>query len=197
MYFYPPEPLSAASPPIALMHQPGGVLNVTRAAPNTTLRNLRVVNGRHSGILAEGAVGLTIDTVAVHAHGSHGIVLTGATGGAILGSEVYDVGCSGIRATAGAAATLTVGGMVCDSNHVHHVANWKRSYMPGVYWGGVRKTSAADSSASACALPLVVNSVMSLGCAGWEYLQEQHRGVPPARVLRWRRRLRGRRRQSV
>ena len=40
---------------------------------------------------------LLLQRVGVHAHGTHGIVLTGASGGFIVDSEVYDVGCSGIR----------------------------------------------------------------------------------------------------
>jgi len=73
---------------------------------------------------------LQLERVAVHAHGTHGIVLTGASGGSIVDSEVSDVGCSGIRATAGVAETLQRGGLVVSDNHVHHVAQWKRSYMP-------------------------------------------------------------------
>ena len=71
------------------MYQPGGVLNVTRDAENVTVSDMAVVNGRHAGILAAGGVvGLTIERVSVHAHGTHGIVLTGAAGGGIAESEV-------------------------------------------------------------------------------------------------------------
>eukprot|EP01047_Picozoa_sp_COSAG01_P041726 COSAG01_NODE_3597_length_5894_cov_1.898188_6_plen_214_part_00 len=132
VYFFPPEPQhSVDGPPIALMYQAGGVVNVTSDAKNVKISDMEIINGRHSGILAEGAAGLTIERVQVHAHGSHGIVLTSATdGGSIIDSEVYDVGCSGIRATAGASATLDSGGLLVAANHVHHVAQWKRSYMP-------------------------------------------------------------------
>jgi hypothetical protein len=142
VYFIPPEPPAGVDGPlIALMHQAGGVLNVTADARNVSISDLSVVNGRHAGILAAGGVvGLRIERVAVHAHGSHGIVLTGASGGSITDSGVYDVGCSGIRATAGVAETLRAGGLVVANNHVHHVAQWKRSYMPGIYWGGVGNT---------------------------------------------------------
>lgn len=139
MYFFPPQPPSSVDgPPIALMYQPGGVLNVTSAARNVTISDMSVINGRHAGILAEnGVVGLQLERLAVHAHGTHGIVLTDAAGGSIIDSQIYDVGCSGIRATAGVAERLEVGGLLVARNHVHHVAQWKRSYMPGIYWGGV------------------------------------------------------------
>ena len=141
VYFFPPEPLTGLDgPPVVLMYQPGGVLNVTTEARNVTLADMSIINGRHNGIFAEGAVGLNIERVSVHAHGAHGIVLTGASRGRIAQSQVYDVGCSGIRATAGEAETLLSGGLVVANNHVHDVAQWKRSYMPGIYWGGVNNT---------------------------------------------------------
>lgn len=139
VYFFPPEPPSGVDGPVvALMYQPGGVLNITSAAQNVTISDMSVINGRHAGILVEaGVVGLQIERVVVHAHGTHGIVMIGAHGGSIIDSQVYDVGCSGIRATAGVADRLEYGGLVVARNHVHHVAQWKRSYMPGIYWGGV------------------------------------------------------------
>ena len=141
VYFFPPEPPSGLDgPPVVLMYQAGGVLNVTSDAENVTISDMSVINGRHTGIYAEGAVGLNLQRVSVHAHGAHGIVLTGASGGRIVDSEVSDVGCSGIRATAGEAETLLAGGLVIAKNHVHDVAQWKRSYMPGIYWGGVKNT---------------------------------------------------------
>ena len=138
VYFFPPEPPTGVQgPPIVLMYRAGGVLNVTAAATNVTITDISIINGRHAGILAPGAIGLHIARVSVHAHGTHGIVMTGALGGGVAQSEVYAVGCSGIRATAGVAETLVAGGLVVAHNHVHHVAQWKRSYMPGIYWGGV------------------------------------------------------------
>lgn len=120
------------------MYQAGGVINVTTDARNVTISDMNIVNGRHSGILAAGGVvGLQVERVAVHAHGTHGIVLTDASGGLVVDSEVYDVGCSGIRATAGVATTLEAGGLAITDNHIHHVAQHKRSYMPSIYWGGV------------------------------------------------------------
>eukprot|EP01052_Picozoa_sp_SAG31_P017532 SAG31_NODE_1203_length_9413_cov_4.778076_1_plen_175_part_00 len=119
VYFFPPRPPTGVDgPPITLMYQPGGVLNVTHDAQNVTISDISVVNGRHAGILAEGGVtGLNIERVAVHAHGTHGIVHLQACGGSIVDCEVYDVGCSGIRATAGSAQTLQVGGIAVHHNH--------------------------------------------------------------------------------
>ena len=58
----------------------------------------------------------------------------------VTGATVHNVGCAGIRATGGVAATLAPGNLLVSDSHVHHYALWKRSYMPGVYWGGVGNT---------------------------------------------------------
>ena len=55
-----------------------------------------------------------------------------------------------MHATGGAAATLERGGLLVSGNRVHHYALWKRSYMPGVYWGGVGNTF-SNNTVSACA----------------------------------------------
>ena len=53
VYFFPPSVPSADGPPVVLMYQPGGVLNVTAAARDVRITNMSIVNGRHAGILAE------------------------------------------------------------------------------------------------------------------------------------------------
>jgi hypothetical protein len=140
VYVIPLEDLGAASAPpadVSLMFQRGGVVNVTSAAVDVTIADMEVRDGRHAGILASGAVGLTIERVTVHSHGTDGIVLTKSTNSAVRSSEVHDVGCAGVRATGGVAETLERGNLVVAGNVIHHYALWKRSYMPGVYWGGV------------------------------------------------------------
>lgn len=137
VYVIPPS--GSRSPPadVTLMYQPGGVVNVTAAAVNVRLENMEVRDGRHVGILAKGAVGLTIERVLVHSHGTDGIVLTEARDSSVRDSEVHDVGCAGVRAIGGKAETLEAGNLVVQDNMIHHYAQWKRTYMPGVYWGGV------------------------------------------------------------
>lgn len=139
VYFYPPGTANA-SIPVALTYQAGGVLNVTSDAVNVTLSNLEVRDGRHIGVLATGAQGLTIDSVVVHSVGTDGIDMTNSNNSVIRNSEVYDVGCSGVRATGGDAETLALGNLLIEDNEVYNYALWKRSYMPGIYWGGVNNT---------------------------------------------------------
>jgi len=55
-------------------------------------------------------------------------------------AQVFDTGCTAIVATGGVAQTLQAGGLVVADNHIHHMAQWKRSYQPGVFWLGVNNT---------------------------------------------------------
>ena len=94
-------------------------------------------DGRHAGVVAHGAQRLTLERLVVHGHGTHGIDLAGGRDSTVEGCEVYDVGCSGIRAAGGEAAPLAAGGLRVSANRVRRHAQWKRSYQPGVFWAGV------------------------------------------------------------
>ena len=56
-----------------------------------------------------------------------------------------DVGCTGLRATAGDASTLQKGNMEISENNVSHYATWKRSYQPGIFWAGVENVFRGNS----------------------------------------------------
>ena len=123
LYFYPPEPpdadgACAGGAKAVLTYQPGAVVNVTSAVEGATLSDLVVRDGRHAGVVAVGARGLTAERLSVHSHGTHGIVLSDASDSAVRDSDVFDVGCSGIRATGGSAATLARGNVSVERSRV-------------------------------------------------------------------------------
>ena len=108
--------------------------------------HIDVRDGRHKGVVvADGAHGAQLDGLVVHAHGTNGIEMGDAANSTITNSEVYDVGCTGLRATGGEAATLRAGNLRVENNSVHHYAKWKRSYQPGIFWGGVGNTFKENS----------------------------------------------------
>ena len=141
LYFYPPEPLVGgvwrSGAAAVLTYAAGAVVNVSSSVHHAALSDLVVRDGRHAGIAAAATVGLAIERVEVRAVGTHAIDLTGARDAVVRDSVVEDVGCSGIRATGGEAATLTAGNVTVARNRIRHFAQWKRSYMPGIYFGGV------------------------------------------------------------
>merc|ERR1712232_230476 len=120
-----------------IMHQPGAVVNISREVLEAKLENLDIRDGRHLGIDARGTRSAQIQNVKVHSHGTHGIDATGSRSTLIRQTEVFDVGCSGIRAVGGVAKTLEAGNIKVEGNNIHHFAQWKRTYSPGIYWGGV------------------------------------------------------------
>ena len=139
LYFVPPsgaDPRDATSAAL-LTYQPGAVVNVSAAVENATLADLEVAYGRHAAINASGAVGLLLERLDVHHHGTHGILLGGARDSAVRGCDVLGVGCMGILATGGDAPSLTRGNVSVSSSRVTAPAQWKRSYQPGIYFGGV------------------------------------------------------------
>mmetsp|Transcript_21371 Transcript_21371/g.40165 ORF Transcript_21371/g.40165 Transcript_21371/m.40165 type:complete len:684 (+) Transcript_21371:212-2263(+) len=139
LYVFPPSPLKRTDS-VMLGYQPGAVVNITSAVSNVTLKQVDVRDGRHEGVHVEGAIGVRVENVISHGHGTNGIVLEGAIGATVKGNSVYDVGCSGIRASAGVAMTLEKGKMRIEFNDVHHHARWKRSYQPGIFWSGVNNS---------------------------------------------------------
>ena len=36
--------------------------------------------------------------------------------------------------------SLTPGNMFANDNHVHHFGQWKRTYQPALFWGGVNNS---------------------------------------------------------
>lgn len=127
-------------------YQPGAVINVTNSVQNTRLAHMDVRDGRHKGVVvADGAHGAQLDGLVVHAHGTNGIEMGDAANSTVTNSQVYDVGCTGMRATGGDAATLRAGNLRVENNSVHHYAKWKRSYQPGIFWGGVNNTFRGNS----------------------------------------------------
>ena len=139
LYLLPPEGelLNDTTKKIKLQYQYSGVINVTADAKHVRLANLDVRDGRHVGVLAVNTINLTIDNLVVHGHGTNGIDVSNATNCTLRRSQVFDVGCTGIRATAGDAETLRSGNMQILDNVVRNYATWKRSYQPGIFWGGV------------------------------------------------------------
>ena len=84
-----------------------------------------------------GSSGAVVSNSVSRNHGTHGIVAVNASNTRIVGCEVSDVGCSGIRASGGNASTLRAGNVTVEGNVVTRHANWKRSYQPGIFWSGV------------------------------------------------------------
>eukprot|EP01043_Picozoa_sp_COSAG02_P018964 COSAG02_NODE_900_length_16073_cov_87.296607_2_plen_331_part_00 len=58
----------------------------------------------------------------------------------MVDTTVHDCGCAGIRAHGGNDTLLTPGNLSVLRNEIYDVAQWKRTYTPGIHWGGVSNT---------------------------------------------------------
>eukprot|EP01051_Picozoa_sp_SAG22_P019223 SAG22_NODE_3481_length_1687_cov_1.468514_2_plen_195_part_00 len=113
--------------------------NLTAAdisADHVTLRNFSIQHARGNGVFALNVSNVRVEGCAVHGHGQHGVVIVGTDSG-ITHSRVFSVGCSGIRVAGGDARSLTAGRAFATHNTLSNFALHKRSYSPGVSWGGV------------------------------------------------------------
>ena len=106
---------------------------------HTSLQSVQVLHSRGTGVLATDVADVQIDSVTSALHTRHGVWLHG-TDSSVTNSTVYAVGCTGIRAHGGDAATLVRGNLSVSGNQVHSFARWKRTYQPGIHWAGVGNT---------------------------------------------------------
>jgi hypothetical protein len=68
--------------------------------------------------------------------GANGVVIDDAKRSGITDSHVYDVGCIGVTLSGGNITTLEPGLNWAVGNRIHHMANYKRTYQPGLHWSG-------------------------------------------------------------
>jgi hypothetical protein len=137
LYFYPPTGgAPIASPPVLSLARHKAVVNVSGSRA-VTLRNLIIADGFAVGIDADGAAGLVITNVSVERVGQVGISLVGARDSLVSRSKVHAVGCVGIDVNGGDPVALKAGNLTVGDSTVYEHALWKRTYQPGIRWGGV------------------------------------------------------------
>lgn len=136
LYFYPLASLSAASPPVLSKNATALLLD---GVSHVTVRGLEILHARGSGVSAMGVTGVSIRNCTVAGHALDGITLLG-TDSEVVDTTVHDCGCAGIRAHGGNDTLLTPGNLSVLRNEIYDVAQWKRTYTPGIHWGGVSNT---------------------------------------------------------
>jgi len=113
------------------------------------LRDVQVLHGRGTGVLATDVVDVHLASANVSLHTRHGIRMERAANSSIESCFVSTVGCEGIRAHGGAAATLTRGNLRVSENVVSRFARHKRTYQAGIHWAGVSNKYVRNSVSDA------------------------------------------------
>eukprot|EP00961_Rhodomonas_salina_P032685 440780-Rhodomonas_salina.2 len=106
---------------------------------NVAFEGLGIHYSRGWGMQIIGGVDITLTDIEVTSIGESGISLDGES---IIASDLHvsEIGCSGISMTGGDVHTLTPSRNVIDNASIHHFARRKRTYQPGIMFGGVGHT---------------------------------------------------------
>jgi hypothetical protein len=164
IYYYPSVPLEqwTEDPSVSV-----GDVGVTLDGTNhITLEGIIIAHAKDTGISAERVSDVLISNCTVFGHGANGVTIDDAFRSGIIDSHVYDVGCIGVTLSGGNHTTLDPGLNFALRNRIHHseftsnrstiaprglwgdsdrllvlaVANFKRTYQPGLHWSGVNNT---------------------------------------------------------
>ena len=134
LFFLPPIPLEQWGERGVFITSSLTATHIT--ADHVTLRGLTIRHARGNGVLALNVSNVRVENCTVSAHGQHGVVIVG-DGSGVTDSSVYSVGCSGVRVAGGDAHSLTPGRSFVKKNTIFDFALWKRTYSPGIYFGGI------------------------------------------------------------
>lgn len=107
---------------------------------HVSLHGIVVAHAKGTGVSAVNVSDVVISNCTVFGHGANGVVIDNAKRSGIVDSHVYDVGCIGITLAGGNITTLEPGLNYALRNRIHHMANFKRTYQPGLHWSGVNNT---------------------------------------------------------
>lgn len=133
IYFRPEGSISEK--PLLLSVNSSAIITMKNGTNHVQLVDLEVGFGRGVGIDAQGVSQVLIKNTTVHGVGTMGINLV-ATDSTIEDSEVFHTGCAGVAADGGHSRPLIPGNVTVKGNHIHHIANWKRTYMAAIHFGG-------------------------------------------------------------
>lgn len=131
-YLYPP----AAEGELLLSTLTAPLFDI-EGAQGVTLRHLDMECARGCMVSGHHAEALTVDGCRIRNAGNYGLDLCECPGARVVNCTIHHCGDGGIIAMAGNRVTLESSGTVIDNNHIHHVSQWARCYVPGIRAYGV------------------------------------------------------------
>jgi len=118
----------------------GDIAVMLDGTSHVTLEGVIVAHAKDTGISAERVSDVLISNCTVFGHGANGVTIDDALRSGVVDSHIYDVGCIGVTLSGGNITTLEPGLNFALRNRIHHMANFKRTYQPGLHWSGVNNT---------------------------------------------------------
>ncbi|XP_065182890.1 uncharacterized protein LOC135813810 [Sycon ciliatum] len=102
-----------------------------------TLDNLNVMHSRSLAVESDSTVNVTFSNTAIVGHGGRALSASGAVQTLIHNITAHGIGCAGLSLEGGDLHSLTRGNSTMQYCTVYDFARWKRTYNPGVSFGGV------------------------------------------------------------
>jgi hypothetical protein len=134
LFFWPPAPIDSAE---AVLSTLGTPLIEVREAREVTVEELTLEAVRATAIEVHGGERVRLAGLTIRNVGNHGIEVRGGTKHAIDGCRVFQTGDAGLVLEGGDRRSLTPAGHTAANNHIHDVAEWSKTYQPGVRVSGV------------------------------------------------------------
>jgi hypothetical protein len=142
LYFQPPAgawPPAAGSGALAgaYVSAASNLVVLGNGTSHVSFEGISWQHARSTAIVsADTVTHITIDGCTVANSGGGGIELVGFHN-VVKGSQVYNVGGTGISVKGGLHRSLTRGDNLVTHNEIHHYAQWLRTYQPAILWAGV------------------------------------------------------------
>ena len=105
-----------------------------------TLEGLTIAHARTIGVSATNVSEVVIRNSTIWGCGAKGVVIDDAQGSGLVGCHIFSTGCGGAIVSGGNFTTLKPGNNYALKNRIHDMANYKRSYQPGLLWAGVNNS---------------------------------------------------------
>ena len=122
--------------PVLGLRNASAVVDLSNSS-HVELHEMHVLHGRNVGVLADNVSDVHVVSVNSSLHTRHGVHMVRAVDSTVQYCTVVAVGCEGIRAHGGSAASLEPGNVSVVDNTVSQFARHKRTYQAGIHWSGV------------------------------------------------------------
>lgn len=134
LYFWPPAPIGSGEAAVSMLETP---LIRVNGASRMALRGLTLEYARAGGIEMSGGDHNSVEDCVVRNVGNTALSVRGGEAHGVARCEIYQTGDAGIVISGGDRATLKPGGHEVTDNHIHHIAQWSKTYQPAVSVSGV------------------------------------------------------------
>lgn len=134
LFFWPPAPIDSAEVLLSVLGVP---LIEVREAREVAIERLTLEATRATAIEVRGGERVRLADLTIRNTGNHGIEVRGGLKHSVEGCHVYQTGDSGILLEGGDRRSLTPAGHSAVNNHIHDVAEWSKTYQPGIRISGV------------------------------------------------------------